>query len=235
MPQYNPQVVYTESSSSSDAVAAGLIGFTAGIAIGAAIDNDYYYGPYGWGGGAYMYNDAWDDWYDEREDMRETGRIIEKTWLTSAATGRAISRNSAPNGSRPSSKSAPSASRPARRIPRRRLSASSAGPTHRRQGKPGALTRPAKKRAPARPAKKGAPARPVERGAAERRVRKRAATAARVVRRRASGAAPAGMPSRVIRAADRSGPPASADSAVAAARGAAARGDGDGGNRAARD
>jgi hypothetical protein len=72
VPQYNPQVVYTEtSSSSSDAVAAGLIGFTAGIALGAAIDNDYYYGPYGWGGGAYMYNDAWDDWYDEREDMRE--------------------------------------------------------------------------------------------------------------------------------------------------------------------
>ena len=72
VPQYNPQVVYTETTSStSDAVAAGLIGFTAGIAIGAAIDNDYYYGPYGWGGGAYMYNDAWDDWYDEREDMRE--------------------------------------------------------------------------------------------------------------------------------------------------------------------
>jgi Protein of unknown function (DUF3300) len=82
VPQYNPNVVYTqpasttvvvqESSSSSDAVAAGLIGFSAGIAIGAAIDNNYYYGPYGWhGGGAYMYNDAWDDWYDEREDMRE--------------------------------------------------------------------------------------------------------------------------------------------------------------------
>ena len=72
VPQYNPQVVYVESTtSSSDAVAAGLIGFTAGIAIGAAIDNDYYYGPYGWHGGAYMYNDAWDDWYDEREDARE--------------------------------------------------------------------------------------------------------------------------------------------------------------------
>jgi len=82
VPQYNPQTVYTqpatsstvviqESSSSADAVAAGLIGFTAGIAIGAAIDNDYYYGPYGWRGGAYMYNDAWDDWYDEREDARE--------------------------------------------------------------------------------------------------------------------------------------------------------------------
>jgi hypothetical protein len=79
VPQYNPQVIYTqpstvviqESSSSADAVAAGLIGFTAGIAIGAAIDNDYYYGPYGWGRGVYMYDDAWDDWYDEREDMRE--------------------------------------------------------------------------------------------------------------------------------------------------------------------
>jgi Protein of unknown function (DUF3300) len=71
VPQYNPTVVYTESSSSGDAVAAGIIGFTAGIAIGAAIDNDYYYGPYGWRGGGYMYNDAWDDYYDHREDARE--------------------------------------------------------------------------------------------------------------------------------------------------------------------
>jgi hypothetical protein len=81
VPQYNPQVVYTqpttstvvvqESSSSGDAVAAGLIGFTAGIALGAAIDNDYYYGPHGWYGGGYMYNDAWDDYYDAREDARE--------------------------------------------------------------------------------------------------------------------------------------------------------------------
>ena len=82
VPQYNPTTVYTqptsttvvvqESSSSGDAVAAGLIGFTAGIAIGAAMDNNYYYGPYGWGGhGAYMYNDAWDDYYDHREDARE--------------------------------------------------------------------------------------------------------------------------------------------------------------------
>jgi hypothetical protein len=80
VPQYNPQVVYTqaapttvviEDDDSDEAVAAGLIGFTAGIAIGAAIDNDYYYGPYGWHGGAYMYNDAWDDWYDDREDARE--------------------------------------------------------------------------------------------------------------------------------------------------------------------
>ena len=82
MPQYNPQTVYTTAPTSSTvvvqddddaeaAVAAGLIGFTAGIALGAAIDNDYYYGPYGWHGGAYMYDDAWDDWDDHREDARE--------------------------------------------------------------------------------------------------------------------------------------------------------------------
>jgi hypothetical protein len=81
VPQYNAQTVYTQGptsstvviqeDNSSNAVAAGLIGFTAGIAIGAAIDNDYYYGPYGWHGGGYMYDDAWDDWYDDREDARE--------------------------------------------------------------------------------------------------------------------------------------------------------------------
>jgi hypothetical protein len=73
VPQYNPTTVYVEQSSSSgaNAAAAAVIGFTAGIAIGAAMDNDYYYGPYGWRGGAYMYNDAWDDYYDHREDARE--------------------------------------------------------------------------------------------------------------------------------------------------------------------
>ncbi len=81
VPQYNPQTVYVPSTSSTvviqqedntaEAVAAGLIGFTAGVALGAAIDNDYYYGPYGWRGGGYMYNDAWDDYYDAREDARD--------------------------------------------------------------------------------------------------------------------------------------------------------------------
>ncbi len=81
VPQYNPTTVYTQPTSSTvvikeddnteEAVAAGLIGFTAGIAIGAAMDNSYYYGPYGMHGGFYMYNDAWDDWYDDREDARE--------------------------------------------------------------------------------------------------------------------------------------------------------------------
>jgi uncharacterized membrane protein YgcG len=82
VPQYNPQVVYTQPPTTTVvvqeddddaeiAVAAGLIGFTAGIAIGAAMDNNYYYGPYGWHGGGYMYADAWDDYYDHREDARE--------------------------------------------------------------------------------------------------------------------------------------------------------------------
>ena len=53
-----------DDDDAAEAIAAGLIGFTAGIAIGAAMDNHYYYGPYGWHGGAYMYNDAWDDYYD---------------------------------------------------------------------------------------------------------------------------------------------------------------------------
>jgi uncharacterized protein DUF3300 len=81
VPQYNAQVVYTQAptttnvvvveTDNSDAVAAGLIGFTAGIAIGATMNNNYYYGPYGWHGGAYMYNDAWDDYADRREDARD--------------------------------------------------------------------------------------------------------------------------------------------------------------------
>jgi hypothetical protein len=83
VPQYNTEVVYTQPPASTvvvvqeddddaeEAIAAGLIGFTAGVAIGAAMDNNYYYGPYGWHGGGYMYNDAWDDYYDAREDARD--------------------------------------------------------------------------------------------------------------------------------------------------------------------
>ena len=80
VPQYNTQVVYTtppattvvvQDNDPDVAVAAGLIGFTAGIALGAAMDNNYYYGPYGWHGGAYMYNDGWNDYWDHREDARE--------------------------------------------------------------------------------------------------------------------------------------------------------------------
>ena len=81
VPQYNPEVVYTQApqattvviqeDNTDEVIAAGLIGFTAGIAIGASMNNPYYYGPYGWHGAAYMYNDAWDDYYDHREDARE--------------------------------------------------------------------------------------------------------------------------------------------------------------------
>jgi hypothetical protein len=86
VPQYNAQTVYTQPATTTTtvvvqeddddddaaaAVAGAAVGMAAGIAIGAAFDNDYYYGPYGWHGGAYMYNDAWDDYYDHREDARE--------------------------------------------------------------------------------------------------------------------------------------------------------------------
>ena len=83
VPQYNTQVVYTnpppatttvvvqDDNTTEAAVAGAIVGFGVGIAIGAAMDNNYYYGPYGWHGGPAMYNDAWDDWYDDREDARE--------------------------------------------------------------------------------------------------------------------------------------------------------------------
>jgi hypothetical protein len=86
VPQYDPQVVYVQPTTTTTtvivqeeddddaAVAGAVIGFAAGVAIGAAINDNHYYGPYGaygYRGGAYMYNDAWDDWYDDREDARE--------------------------------------------------------------------------------------------------------------------------------------------------------------------
>ena len=81
VPQYNPQLAYTqptsttvvvqEESDDDAAVAGAVIGFAAGIAIGAAINDNYYHGPYGWHGGGYMYNDAWDDREDAREDYYE--------------------------------------------------------------------------------------------------------------------------------------------------------------------
>ena len=83
VPEYKTEVVYTqaptttvvvveEEDNTAEMVAAGMIGFTAGIAIGASMSSPYYYGPYGWhGGGAYMYHEAWDDYYDHREDARE--------------------------------------------------------------------------------------------------------------------------------------------------------------------
>src|SRR5215831_17007874 len=52
VPQYNPQVVYVQPAppppppSSSQAAGAALIGFTAGIIVGAAVNDNYYHGPY---------------------------------------------------------------------------------------------------------------------------------------------------------------------------------------------
>lgn len=74
VPQY-PQTVYTEpaSSSSNDAVAAGLIGFAAGVIVGAAADNDddhYYYACGGWGyARPICYPGGYNDYYRHREDM----------------------------------------------------------------------------------------------------------------------------------------------------------------------
>jgi hypothetical protein len=79
VPQYDPAVVYTQpapattSSDHSDAVVAGLIGFAAGVIVGAAADNDddhYYYAYGGWGyHGAVVCPGGWNNYYDHREDM----------------------------------------------------------------------------------------------------------------------------------------------------------------------
>ena len=206
VPQYNPQTVYTttssstvvvqQESSSGSAVAAGVIGFTAGIAIGAAMDNDYYYGPYGWRGGGYMYDDAWDDWDDAREDARDDWQDHRGGPAESAATARATRRNSAANGSRAASRNAPKPSRRgSKRIRRRRRSATRGERKRRRQ-----------------PGKAGPP----------ERARRPAATAATRTERRGTEAARNPMRFRAIRAENRSAPPASADKAA----GAAARGGG---------
>jgi uncharacterized protein DUF3300 len=86
VPQYNPQTVYTtpapatqtivvHEDDNSDAVAAGMIGFGVGVAMGAAMNSNYYHGPYGYGGyGMYyggFYGSGYDDVLDHREDMME--------------------------------------------------------------------------------------------------------------------------------------------------------------------
>ncbi len=118
VPQYNPQTVYVpstviikEEDDSDAAVAAGLIGFTAGIALGAAINDNYYYGPYGWGGGFRMYDDDFDDWYDHREDAREDWMDNREDLAESetAAIAPAARRNNAPTGRSPAPAPPPSA------------------------------------------------------------------------------------------------------------------------------
>jgi hypothetical protein len=76
VPQYDPQVVYVQpvqtiivEDDDDDVLAAGVIGFTTGIIVGIAIgDDDDWCGGWGWHGGC-CYDDAWDDFYDHREDM----------------------------------------------------------------------------------------------------------------------------------------------------------------------
>lgn len=81
VPQYDPQVVYTQPSTTtvvqqddhSDAVAAGLIGFAAGVIVGAVADNDddhYYYACGGWGyARPICYSGGYNDYYKHRENM----------------------------------------------------------------------------------------------------------------------------------------------------------------------
>ncbi|MCK6476057.1 MAG: DUF3300 domain-containing protein [Phycisphaerales bacterium] len=80
VPQYNPQVVYTQPApttvvqdNSGTAAAAGLVGFAAGVIVGAAADNDndhYYYACGGWGyHGAALCSEGWDSYYQNRQNM----------------------------------------------------------------------------------------------------------------------------------------------------------------------
>jgi hypothetical protein len=79
VPQYNPQVVYVQPApppppaNTGGKAAAGLIGFTAGVIIGAAIDNDddnFHHGYGGWGyRGPMLSEDGWEEFADHREDM----------------------------------------------------------------------------------------------------------------------------------------------------------------------
>ena len=63
VPTYNPQVVYTTppppapvaGPTSSDVIAAGLIGFTAGVIVGSMFNNHNYYPYPNWGGGGVWY------------------------------------------------------------------------------------------------------------------------------------------------------------------------------------
>ncbi|HTY61673.1 MAG TPA: DUF3300 domain-containing protein [Acidobacteriota bacterium] len=52
VPVYDTKTVYSAPppDNSGNVAAAALIGFGLGIAIAAAVHDDYYYGPYGWGG-----------------------------------------------------------------------------------------------------------------------------------------------------------------------------------------
>lgn len=84
VPVYDPQVIYVQQAppppppssggaSGGHATAAGLIGFAAGVIVGAAADDihvSYHYNCGGWGyRGPIMCNEGWNDYYDHRENM----------------------------------------------------------------------------------------------------------------------------------------------------------------------
>jgi hypothetical protein len=86
VPQYKPEVVYVQApppapatttviveddDDDAEKAVAGLIGFTAGIAIGASMNNSYYYGPYGFYGAPPMYYGGWNNYYEARDDARD--------------------------------------------------------------------------------------------------------------------------------------------------------------------
>ena len=64
VPQYQPQQVYVSGPSQSDVVAASLLSFGAGVAIGALISSNQPWGWSGWGwgwggGGMYYHRNVW--------------------------------------------------------------------------------------------------------------------------------------------------------------------------------
>lgn len=83
VPQYNPQVVYVQSApqytataTSGDVAAAALIGFTAGVVVGALADGNHYHSYYyncgGWGyHGACLYSSGWNQYYKYNRKMAQ--------------------------------------------------------------------------------------------------------------------------------------------------------------------
>ncbi len=70
VPQYNTTTVYTQPPPPAGSTAgAALVGFTAGVIIGAAVNdhNDYYYG-WGYHGGSCS-SEGWDEYSNYRQDM----------------------------------------------------------------------------------------------------------------------------------------------------------------------
>jgi len=79
VPTYNPQVVYVQSApvyvsspgySAGTVAAAGVIGFAAGVVVGAAINDDWC-GGWGWHGGC-CYSGGWNNYYQHQENMWKT-------------------------------------------------------------------------------------------------------------------------------------------------------------------